>query len=593
MIIGSAAIINQFLEFELVFPNEIRQEPAYYLKGGNKEVILRAASHFLGFKPKNSIYHNHIELLNKFFHAQNRKFGDNLSIIIQKIESQQKINNNFNHKVLIINNWSSLTLFETFFQLDIGEITQTPIEFEINLMKAYLSINSIFTKNQSLAEESTEELDKEIRYPIYNFCSQYPIYDKVDYDLKLLFFTQLIKAYYFFQYFENEINFKYLYDSFLANFKCENPKSYLNKIVLLILTLLKADKEAHCDINIPRDEHFEINCSFLKKLCLSEDNRMNDEDFIALRSNPMYELSNGIYRVIFNLFLVEKIFKGLYFQLRDINRKMLDSIKISDNKLKGIYCNEFSEKYLLYKILDIIYASENRIIKFSGKYFSDNRIDGGPDYYIRIGNNLLLFESKDFLIKASIKQSFDYDKYYYEFERTLIKEEIKPGKVKRGAVMQLSYFIRKVLKREFIDDTNYQYKKLNIYPILITHDSQYDTPGFNFMVNDWFTDEKITLNDEGYYINKIKPLVVINIDTLIHHQEILSHEYPLHIILDKYNSEVLLKKANLKYNKHYEYIMDSCQSFSMFIDNFLGNLNLRRPPKILYEISPAIFENSN
>jgi hypothetical protein len=50
------------------------------------------------------------------------------------------------------------------------------------------------------------------------------------------------------------------------------------------------------------------------------------------------------YRIIYNLFVVEKIFKGLYFLLRDINDELPEEFKIK--QFKSFNGDEFSEKIL-------------------------------------------------------------------------------------------------------------------------------------------------------------------------------------------------------------------------------------------------------
>src|SRR5690606_16403625 len=162
-----------------------------------------------------------------------------------------------------------------------------------------------------------------------------------------------------------------------------------------------------------------------------------------------------------------------------------------------IYCYEFSEKVLLYKVVPIIYSV--KCIRFTGQELADMNISGAPDYYLRKGKDILLFESKDFLIRADLKASFDFDVYEEEFGKTLYYEALPGGKEKGGAVMQLIASIKRLLSKRFEADTNYFYKDVYIYPIIITHDHQYDTPGLNELVNYWFQEELSLLEEEGLF----------------------------------------------------------------------------------------------
>lgn len=203
---------------------------------------------------------------------------------------------------------------------------------------------------------------------------------------------------------------------------------------------------------------------------MDEKDKLDENDFLTLRARPFYKIKDGVYRIIFNLFVVEKLFKGIYFQLRIVNKQLPEKQQLNDDELRRLYCYDFSEKILLYKILEIIYPT--KCIKLSGQQLSDMKIDGAPDYYIRKGKNILLFESKNFLIKAAKKTSFDYSVYKEEFAKNLYHEELPNGKRKLGAVMQLINSIRRLLKNEFPPDKSYHYRDVFIYPILVTHDHQ-------------------------------------------------------------------------------------------------------------------------
>ena len=78
-----------------------------------------------------------------------------------------------------------------------------------------------------------------------------------------------------------------------------------------------------------------------------------------------------IYRIIFNLFVVEKIFKGVYFLLRDVNKTLAAATRIKE--IKSFYGDEFSEKILCYKVMKSIYP--DKCIRFSGKELADMKID--------------------------------------------------------------------------------------------------------------------------------------------------------------------------------------------------------------------------
>jgi len=306
---------------------------------------------------------------------------------------------------------------------------------------------------------------------------------------------------------------------------------------------------------------------------------------------------DGVYRIIFNLFVVEKIFKGVYFLLRDVNKTLPAKNRIKD--IKSFYGDEFSEKILCYKVIESIYP--DKCIRFSGKELADMKIDAAPDYYVRKGKSILLFESKDFLIAADKKMSFDFNVYEEEFGRVLDYEELPDGKIKPKAVVQLINSIRRILKRKFSADNDYHYKDVFIYPVLLTHDHQYDTPGFNELIDFWFQDALLELAEERLFIHHVKPLSVVNIDSLIYNQVGLSNDIPFHEMLNLYHNNKKIekeKRKNFKSQTEYDQYFEEYKQmrisksvpFSTYIDKYFHNQGLWKQPPLMELVAPALFK---
>lgn len=463
--IGNPLTMGQLLEFEIAFPNEQPLTIEQYLSGGSKSVILNSSAFFLGFKNSKSEFSDNQKFLKMFFRTENVQFANQIYKNIKEVEDK-------GIEIDIINSYTSLKLFEYFFSKPQEEESQTQIEFERNLFKAYLVLNSQFTKKQSIAFTSCENITEELKLPMSLFCMEYPVSDKTNFNITQIWMTQMIKGIYLFQFLESNKKTQILLTSFLNYFNSSTWQDYLKNLLPLTISLIKNEKEAHTDIIVNQGEKFQEGCDFIEKLIVHENDELDQNDFLSVRAKPFYKVSDGVYRIIFNLFVVEKIFKGVYFSLRDINKTLPKENRIKE--IKSVYGEEFSEKTLSYKVIESIYTS--KCIHFSGKELSDMKIDGAPDYYIRKGKNIILFESKDFLIKAEKKSTFDFSIYEQEFQRVLYFESMPDGKEKHKAVMQLINCIRKLLKNEFLADINYNYKDIYIYPILLTHDLQYDTP---------------------------------------------------------------------------------------------------------------------
>ena len=563
--------MGQLLKFEVAFPGEKKLPIEQYLSGGSRDVVLNAAAFFLGFKNHKSKFADNREFLGMFFRKENNELAN-------QIYSRIKAFENKGLQIGIINSYSSLKLFENYFSRPEEPETLDPAEFEVNLFKAYLVLNSEFTEIQETAFITTNELDNDLRIPMMMFCMEYPVLDKSNYDIRQVWATQMIKSIYLFQFLESHEKTQPLINAFLAYFNCPSWQEYLKSLLPLTISALNSEREAHTDIIVEPGENFEQDCTFIEKLIVQENDKLDQNDFLSIRAKPFYKVKKGVYRIIFNLFVVEKIFKGAYFLLRDVNKTLPAANRIKE--IKSFYGDEFSEKVLCYRAIESIYP--DKCIRFSGKELADMKIDAAPDYYVRKGKNILLFESKDFLIAPDKKMSFDFNVYEEEFGKILDFEKLPNGKIKPKAVTQLINSIRRVLKNEFSADTDYYYKDIFIYPILLTHDHQYDTPGFNELIDYWFQDALQDLREGGLFIYHVKPISVVNIDSIIYNQVGLTNSISLHDMLKLYHENKKVDKSKRKFKSQEEYnqylqefkqlIMSKLIPFSLFIDNYFIEL---------------------
>jgi len=304
--------MEQLLEFQVAFANEKPLTPDRYLKGGNREVILKVAARFLSFKSFGSKFKDNIEFLQAIFGPDNNDFANKIYDKIRIIEGS-------GIKINITNPQSSLKLFEFFFEKGDQRDAQSHAEFERNMFKAYLVFNSEFTHNQRLSFSSTEELRGDLKIPMILFCMSYPVSDKTNYDINQIWTTQLIKATYLFQFLECNLKTKLLLDAFLAHFNCLSWQEYLKNLLPLTVSVIQNDREVQTDIVVKHDENFSKGCAFIERLIVQDSDELDQNDFLTLRARPFYKVRDGVYRVIFPLFVVEKIFKGAYFLLRDVN----------------------------------------------------------------------------------------------------------------------------------------------------------------------------------------------------------------------------------------------------------------------------------
>jgi hypothetical protein len=379
-----------------------------------------------------------------------------------------------------------------------------------------------------------------------------------------------------------------LNQSFLKLFNCQSSDEYLKRIIPLGISVIIKGREGHLDIDVRADEDYESNLTFLDNLVVLDHEPITDIDFRKLRTTPFYKIEKDKYRVIFGLFVVEKIFKGLYFLLRNVNATLPKPDKLKD--FRSFYCDYFSERTLLYDVLQATYNS--RYIEFNGSQMKESGLEAEPDYYIRRGNYVFLFESKDILINVDVKTSRDYDKIEEAFKEKFYFEE-HDGKKANKAVLQLVNNIKRILCKELPFDNAYKETSLRIYPILVIHDDQYNLAGLNVLINKWFKDEIKNLENEGVPVDKVHDLTTIDIDTLIFYQDSFkTRKVKLDKVIDEYHKFIKFdSKKKYRDEEHaQEHIKRSVVPFSIFLSNYSHAKGFGGVPSILKEKGYSLFE---
>lgn len=562
--------LHQLLEFETCFPDEEVLSPIEYLKGCDKSLILKLAAIFNTIDVRNEKENDCKEIFEKIFCHQNRDFKHYILAKIEELERHSKI------KVLVFNPYSNIKLFEYFFNQPEGKEIQNAVEFERNFIKAYLAINSQNTKNDEISSEVIKKLPLNMQTAMSLLCILFPKSDKVNYNKNELWISEILKAIYLFKFLEENPTTKELLERFLSYYNKNTWKEYLSTILSLTKPAILDADNSLISIEIPKNENFSSQCDFIDKLTVDYKDEFEEYDFVTTRSKPLYKIENGKYIIIYKLFLIEKIFTGLYFSLREINKTLDKEKKIAN--WRSFYCKEFSEKTLTYQVVESIYPTAP--VRLSGQQLEKLKIDGAPDYYIRKGKNVLVFESKDFLITSEVKASSDYEAYVKEFSKSLYAKKTNNGKEKNGAVLQLKEFIKRILSNEFTLEKYYEYDDCNIYPIIITHHRDHDTNGLNVLINEWFIKELVELKNITNLIITIRPITIINIDTMIFFKEVLLKNISLHELIDNYFLFINQKppKSFRSEEELQDYYTRKSISFASFTDIYLRENNIYQPP---------------
>ena len=376
------------LSYEELFDEEPKNKEEY-IYGISKDIILKMVPTLI------SAVDNH--LFNPANNCVNNWFGQNPEIrdvLLSKLKENDAI----------INITSSLELAEFLLsRIQNDEVEIDDSQIVLNLFKLY----TLFNSDQSVLEETAESnqpssLESYDRIIAHFIQMNLHDFDLTNYNFKEILSTQLAKSIEYFQYLEANDFLKPHLDFFLEEFKTSSWKEWLLKILPLLNPIFSKGWTSYYQFNVVEDENFQANCDFLDMLCLEDMENFEDRDFITLRSKPLIKIGSGKYRMMFILFLVEKLYKSIQFHFSlHVNKKVNKVDRIKD--FRSIHCDYFSEQILLYKMIRNSFPK--KWIHLSGETFKSMSFDGEPDYYLRNGNKIFLFESKDVVLKGSIKQS--------------------------------------------------------------------------------------------------------------------------------------------------------------------------------------------
>jgi len=567
------------LEYKDVF----RDNPkifSHYIKGIGIDTLIQFSSHFLSIDQRKSGYDQIIKIVSNWFSQENSSVQQYILNQIELLDAKLKANLSF------INPISILTLFEYSFENVKEKTTLGSKAIEINLFKCILTLNTEYNKRDLVVSQSTEKLGTKVKLPAMFVTFSISIFDFVSYKLNELIITQIIKALLLFEFFEsNSAETKNIITEFVSKYKCDNWKSYLKKYLPLIFGLLKKENEGLVDYIVIRDSNFKISCEFLDTIILNNVNELDDLDFKSVRTSPFFKIEEGSYRLISPLFSIEKIYEGLYFEFSKLNQSLKSQKRdyIKDD-FRGFYCLNFSEQYLLYKILSLSIPKKH--VKLSGVELKEKGLTGEPDYYWRNGNKVFLFESKDVLINAKIKHSADFNKIEESLKEKFYTYTEK-GKTYTLGIHQLVNNINKILSGEYKFD-KIIVRKARIYPILITHHNIYNTPGLNILVNNWFQAE---LAAAKIISEKIHDLIIIDINTFIlYHEQFRSRTLVLETLIDDYISITKGQLTKLTGKSAYQRAKDSLLSFSLYTSTIVDQRKLWRLPQLFTNLGLSIFK---
>ncbi len=594
------------ISFKDIFPDETpKAKFEEYLVGIEKSILLRVATDLISKG-------NHQISLEKWFDSSAKTMRDNF--IYADIELRFSKFAMKNQEMGFINRISSLRFFEYLLPMEDNNSVSILSNFQqkLQIFQAYLWLNEQQNENEKKFIESikkssffankstflilpTQQFGQNYNdpyLPAFLLGQNFHSYYINNYEFRDVLYAQIVKACELFQFLESRQDLKLYLTKFLENTKSKTWEDYLRKF----LPLIRHKNEFKSALLVIEEADIR---EFIADFVLQADDTDTDKDFRAIRAKPIFKdlKKENTYHIVFELFLLEKMYSVMFFTLKDIDKQLLktgEAVKLNrkgeEEPFKSFYGSEFVEKWLLYKMLENIFSN----LDFKFEKGNNLTFEGEPDFYALQGENVYLFECKDTLVNAEVKHSYDFLEIEKEIKKKLYW---KQGKTKQGEIKEESKAIRQLLNNAERILSNFKEFKFDkedkkIYPIVVVDSQSINSLGVNSLLRHWFDEELTALKKAKPDLKwqNVRPIVLVDMDTFILYQTALANgSLVLHQLLDKYIEFTTLNVEEYKMGgkelleQHY---LDVVKPFSFFMQerysNFITLDKLKEYGKLLF-----------
>ena len=157
-------------------------------------------------------------------------------------------------------------------------------------------------------------------------------------------------------------------------------------------------------------------------------------------------------------------------------------------------------------------------VNYSGEELQKSLSEGMPDFYLRRGNRVFVFECKDVQVASIKKLSGDYEKIKQAiFEKYIINTKGRPK-----GVRQLTKVIKDKLIAIFNNvDVSAPHGTKYVFPIIVYFDDCFDIEGPEYLLNKEFWNSIGNKNVVDNIV--IKDLVMVNIEQLMRLEDFFSN----------------------------------------------------------------------
>lgn len=422
------------------------------------------------------------------------------------------------------------------------------VQIEKDFSSALLLVNQkVYEAEYDPKPHEAEPKDLQLArlYLAYNYANE----DVEATDIHDLFRRQLTKsvALFSFLFRSKDKRVKVLRHRFLAHFHIGNWVEY---IIPHVMSLHFLKQNSGLLVLKGSGKYGKKARRVVERSCIEKDAIIPEEenpDYMVFRGKPFIRMKKHHYAITNQSYVIEHMFNSVYFELKQFRK---DAGFLSDDEFRQYYTTEFSQKYMFEGYVNRI-LPDNSSFSITGSQCDEElkkarkkglNTDGivPPDYYIRTPEGCIVFEYKDALTNAKVKELRDAEKLFTEIRKKFFENQ----KGSHKGITQLLDSAKAIQEGAFFFDN--PESDTVVYPVLVVDNPVYTMTGMHTVLEYMMREECLR---RGMQSDTIRPLVLMDVATL-------------KLYADYFNSNGLIKTFE-SYYKHVD-----CKGIEATKDSF-------------------------
>ncbi len=468
-----------------------------------------------------------------------------------------------------------LLLLKYIMALPESKATEDIAILERNLYIAFLIANEK-TMNREQGKPPYKPEDDLEMYLAGLLMSRYAYNDFTDQKRELdeLLRSQVSRTEKFFGFVSHHPQLADIYDVFLKEYGLKSWSDYLR--TYLSIQALVRYKTGVINFDRIEDEDGLFTEQIVEKDSIDIHKRIpleDNMDYVAFREKPFIKVGPHKYAVIDVSFMIYRMFDGLYFIFNDLWKKQNPD---NPNVFNQLFTTEFSEETVLVDALKEV-ANVNGWVSLTDneckQIVPERKLSSPPDFYIRDGGDVILFECKDVKISKEIKAEGTTEKLLAEVDKDFMGYEDEKGRWRYKGVGQLVRNAKRIQDGLFAWDKGVD-KDSRLYLVLVVADVRQVAAGWKNYLNRKLFEECVRQKVD---YRRVCPLILTDLGTLVLYKHNFKKNGFLHYFVDYYQKTAFNPKR-IDVGDRMTNIMNQTMSFSGYMsgERLIGGEELRK-----------------